>query len=184
MIELRIERVATPIGDVLLATGGGRLWALEFDDGGVDLAGLLGRRYGAVLLLPAQGASEIAGWLRAYFDGDLRALDAIPVETGGTLFQREVWAALRDIPPGSTLSYSALAARLGRPAATRAVGAANGHNPVSVVVPCHRLVGAGGSLVKYGGGLARKQWLLRHEGFEGRKAGDERRALRRRQRLQ
>lgn len=163
MIDLSIERVGTPIGEALLATGGGRLWALEFDDGGVDLAGLLGRRYGAVRLLPAPGASEIASRLRAYFDGDLLAIDAIAVEMGGTSFQQAVWAALRQIPPGSTLSYGALAARLGHPAAARAVGAANGRNPVSVVVPCHRLVGAGGGLVKYGGGLARKAWLLRHE---------------------
>uniref|UniRef100_UPI00313846C6 methylated-DNA--[protein]-cysteine S-methyltransferase n=1 Tax=Ferrovibrio terrae TaxID=2594003 RepID=UPI00313846C6 len=81
-----------------------------------------------------------------------------------TSFQRKVWAALRKIPAGKTMTYGALAAQLGSPAAMRAVGAANGANPISVVVPCHRLVGANGTLIKYGGGLERKRWLLAHEG--------------------
>jgi methylated-DNA-[protein]-cysteine S-methyltransferase len=89
------------------------------------------------------------------------------VETGGTDFQKLVWRALRAVPAGSTLSYAGLAARIGRPAAVRATGAANGANPISIVVPCHRLVGSNGALVKYGGGLARKRWLLAHEGAAG-----------------
>jgi len=96
--------------------------------------------------------------------GVLSALDAIPVHTSGTPFQCEVWAALRAIPAGQTLSYGALAQAIGRPAAIRAVGHANGANPLSVVVPCHRLIGASGSLTGYGGGLERKRWLLAHEG--------------------
>ena len=98
--------------------------------------------------------------------GDLDRLVTIPWRVAGTPFQRKVWMALPKIPAGSTLSYGALAARLGSPRAMRAVGHANGANPISVVLPCHRLIGANGSLVKYGGGLERKRWLLRHEGVE------------------
>jgi methylated-DNA-[protein]-cysteine S-methyltransferase len=102
--------------------------------------------------------------MRAYLAGRLDALDGLPVDAGGTPFQALVWAALRTIPPGQTWSYKALAERIGRPAAVRAVGLANGANPVGIVVPCHRVIGAGGSLTGYGGGLPRKRWLLEHEG--------------------
>ncbi|MSR14826.1 MAG: methylated-DNA--[protein]-cysteine S-methyltransferase [Gammaproteobacteria bacterium] len=100
----------------------------------------------------------------AYFAGELRALEHLAVRTNGTEFQREVWRALRTIPPGTTMSYGALAARLGRPKAVRAVGLANGANPIGIVVPCHRVIGANGALTGYGGGLERKRWLLVHEG--------------------
>jgi methylated-DNA-[protein]-cysteine S-methyltransferase len=99
----------------------------------------------------------------AYFDGDVRALDALPVKTQGTAFQSEVWAALRAIPVGQTRSYGQLAAAIGRPSAVRAVGLANGSNPVGVIVPCHRVIGANGTLTGYAGGLERKRWLLAHE---------------------
>jgi methylated-DNA-[protein]-cysteine S-methyltransferase len=102
--------------------------------------------------------------LQAYFAGELARLNDITCATAGTPFQRMVWGALRTIPPGRTLSYGALAARLDRPSAARAVGLANGANPISVVIPCHRLVGANGALTGYGGGLGRKRWLLAHEG--------------------
>jgi methylated-DNA-[protein]-cysteine S-methyltransferase len=85
------------------------------------------------------------------------------VQTSGTPFQREVWRALRNIPCGTTVSYAKLAEQIGRPAAVRAVGLANGSNPVGVVVPCHRVIGANGSLTGYGGGIERKSWLLEHE---------------------
>jgi methylated-DNA-[protein]-cysteine S-methyltransferase len=101
--------------------------------------------------------------IAAYFAGDLAAIDGLPVETRGTPFQRAVWSGLRAIPCGTTVSYSELARRIGRPAAVRAVGLANGANPVGVVVPCHRVIGKGGTLVGYGGGLERKRWLLAHE---------------------
>jgi methylated-DNA-[protein]-cysteine S-methyltransferase len=117
-----------------------------------------------VALRDGRAPRAVLAPLEAYFAGDLGALRAIPVATAGTAFQRAVWSALREIPPGTTLGYGALARRIGRPSAIRAVGAANGANPVSVVVPCHRLVGAGGALTGYGGGLARKRWLLAHEG--------------------
>jgi methylated-DNA-[protein]-cysteine S-methyltransferase len=98
-----------------------------------------------------------------YFAGDLTAIEKLRVETGGTHFQHEVWRALRDIACGTTISYAQLAERIGRPNAVRAVGLANGSNPVGIVVPCHRVIGANGSLTGYGGGIERKRWLLEHE---------------------
>ncbi|HET8842556.1 MAG TPA: methylated-DNA--[protein]-cysteine S-methyltransferase, partial [Ktedonobacteraceae bacterium] len=101
--------------------------------------------------------------LRAYLAGDPRSLDAIPVDTGGTAFQQQVWSALRSIPLGTTTTYGELAASLGKPKAYRAVGATNALNPIAIVLPCHRVVGADASLTGYAGGLHRKDWLLRHE---------------------
>jgi methylated-DNA-[protein]-cysteine S-methyltransferase len=100
--------------------------------------------------------------LDAYFAGELGAFD-LDVDPQGTPFQRRVWDELRRIPFGETISYSELARRLGDPKLVRAVGVANGRNPISIVIPCHRVIGADGSLVGYGGGLERKRWLLEHE---------------------
>ena len=102
--------------------------------------------------------------LLRYFDGELQALDAVACDPGGTPFQSRVWTALRTIPVGTTWSYGELARRLGDPKAVRAVGFANGSNPIAVAVPCHRVIGSDGTLVGYGGGLERKRWLLAHEG--------------------
>jgi methylated-DNA-[protein]-cysteine S-methyltransferase len=107
--------------------------------------------------------AEIVQALGAYFEGQLDALDRLPVAAGGTPFQRLVWSALRTIPAGTTTSYGRLAASIGRPGASRAVGLANGANPIGIVVPCHRVIGAAGQLTGYGGGLDRKRWLLEHE---------------------
>src|SRR5262249_4441707 len=120
--------------------------------------------YGAFECLPGRAPDSIRDSIHAYFEGDLQALKQIPVETEGTPFQKQVWSALREIPAGSTSSYGQLAARIGRPAASRAVGMANGSNPVGIVVPCHRVIGANGALTGYGGGIDRKRWLLAHEG--------------------
>ena len=102
--------------------------------------------------------------LTAYFAGEIGALDTLSVATGGTDFQRCVWAALRTIPTGETVSYGELARRIGNPKAVRAVGMANGANPIGIVVPCHRVIGSDGGLGGYGGGVERKAWLLKHEG--------------------
>jgi methylated-DNA-[protein]-cysteine S-methyltransferase len=102
--------------------------------------------------------------VRAYFEGELQALEDVRVESGATDFQRRVWSALREIPPGRTVSYAELARRIGSPTAVRAVAAANARNPVAIVIPCHRVIGADGGLTGYGGGLDRKRWLLEHEG--------------------
>ena len=107
--------------------------------------------------------TKISAALDRYFQGDLAAIDTLPVQTGGTDFQRAVWRALRGIPCGTTTTYAALAKKIGRPTAVRAVGAANGSNPVGVVIPCHRVIGFNGSLTGYAGGMERKSWLLKHE---------------------
>jgi methylated-DNA-[protein]-cysteine S-methyltransferase len=107
---------------------------------------------------------QITQALADYFDGDLAALDTIEVATNGTAFQEAAWAALRAIPAGATRSYAQQAAAIGRPKAVRAVGLANGSNPVGIVNPCHRVIGASGDLTGYGGGIERKRWLLEHEG--------------------
>jgi methylated-DNA-[protein]-cysteine S-methyltransferase len=163
--ELLIDRVVSGIGALLLVCDGAKLCALGFGDDDDATLRSVRARYGEVVFHDADDPAEITSRLRAYFGGEVTALDAIAVETGGTPFQREVWVALRDIPPGTTISYSELARRIGRPRATRAVGLTNGLNPVAVVVPCHRVIGADASLTGYGGGLHRKRWLLEHEGL-------------------
>jgi methylated-DNA-[protein]-cysteine S-methyltransferase len=161
-----VERVPTPTGAMLLLTDEReRLRALDWEDYEARMHRLLRLHYGAgVRLAPNAGASNARHALEAYYDGALSAIDALTVETGGTGFQREVWAALRAIPVGETTSYGRLALSIGRPKAVRAVGMANGANPVGIVVPCHRVIGVDASLTGYGGGIDRKRWLLRHEG--------------------
>ncbi len=161
----RLDRLETPIGVALLVTDAdGVLRALDWEDYTPRMKELLRLHYGSVTLNEARAPREMRAALTAYFKGDLASLATIAWRVAGTPFQQKVWSALAKIPAGRTLSYGALAAKLGRPTAMRAVGHANGSNPISVVVPCHRLIGADGSLVKYGGGLERKRWLLRHEG--------------------
>ena len=163
-MQLWLERRASPIGTLLLVSDeAGKLRALDYYDYEPRLHRLLRLHYGAYALDDRPAPKPVTQALAAYFAGDLRALDAILVATGGTNFQRALWAALRALPVGKTTTYGDLAKRLGKPAASRAVGAANGANPLSVVVPCHRVVGANGALTGYAGGLARKQWLLDHE---------------------
>jgi methylated-DNA-[protein]-cysteine S-methyltransferase len=164
---LALDRLKTPIGAALLVTDAdGVLCALDWEDYEPRMRELLRRQLGAVVLrdAPAPQATRIA--LTAYFDGELDALGRVRWRVAGTPFQRRVWSALPAIKAGATMSYGALAAKLGSPKAMRAVGHANGANPISVVLPCHRLIGADGSMVKYGGGLSRKRWLLEHEGVE------------------
>lgn len=115
--------------------------------------------------------AEARGQLEAYFAGRLRAFD-LPLAPNGTEFQLRVWRALRDIPFGATISYAELARRVGNTAAVRAVGAANGRNPIPIIVPCHRVIGSDGSLTGFGGGIDRKRWLLTHEGALGARQGE------------
>jgi methylated-DNA-[protein]-cysteine S-methyltransferase len=162
--EFRCDRLATPLGEMLLVVDReGQLCGAEWIDHQARLERLLKRRWGAVSLREEADPAGLTSALRSYFAGNLSVIDTLPVNTGGTDFQREVWRALRKIPCGSTLSYGALAAQLGRPTAVRAVGHANGTNAIGVVVPCHRVVGSTGALTGYGSGLPRKQWLLAHE---------------------
>jgi len=163
---LLLDRLPTPIGVLLLVTDDReRLRALDWEDHEARMRRLLRRHYGPSGSAVRDGCTPgVRAALEAYFAGDLDAIDRVPVETRGTPFQRKVWAALRRIPAGDTMSYGALAARIDRRSAVRAVGRANGANPIGIVVPCHRVIGADTSLTGYGGGLERKRWLLRHEG--------------------
>ena len=166
-LRLVVDRTETPIGELMIvADGAGVLRGIDWSDHEARLRQLLRRHYGAAAdrLAPARDPGGLTRTLDAYFAGGLRVIDELPVATGGTQFQRAVWQALRRIPCGTTLSYAALARAIGKPAAVRAVGLANGSNPISIVVPCHRVIGADGSLTGYGGGLHRKRWLLAHEG--------------------
>ena len=166
--EFVLDRLPTPIGALLLAADDdGKLHAAEFHDYEDRMhrsLRLSTAAKGGYVLRKGRVPANIRSRLEAYFAGELGAIDAIETAVGGTPFQQKVWRALRRIKPGKTLTYGALAARIGEAKAIRAVGAANGANPVSVIVPCHRLIGANGSLIRYGGGIARKRWLLLHEG--------------------
>jgi methylated-DNA-[protein]-cysteine S-methyltransferase len=181
--RLLLDRISTPIGVMLVVTDDReRLRVLDWEDHEPRMRRLLRLHCGdstrampsaSTRAMPSastgsairEGRSKrVRAALDAYFAGELGAIDAVPVETGGTPFQRVVWAALRSIPAGETMSYGALAARIDRRSAVRAVGRANGANPIGIVVPCHRVIGADTSLTGYGGGIERKRWLLRHEG--------------------
>jgi len=163
-MRLQLERWNGAAGQLLLVTDeNGLLHALEFEENEGRLRRLLRRYYGVVALEPGEAPASLKQSLQDYFDGDATALTRIKTAAPGTAFQREVWAALRTIPAGTTMSYGQLAARLGRKGASRAVGAANGANPMPIVVPCHRVIGADGSLTGFASGLGRKQWLLDHE---------------------
>jgi methylated-DNA-[protein]-cysteine S-methyltransferase len=162
-MELKIDRIASPIGEVVLVADATGLVSLDFGDYDTRMQALLAKRYGLYRLVPAPDPLGAASRLEAYFAGALDAVDDLPVETGGTAFQRAVWQELRRIPAGSATSYGRLAATLGRPSASRAVGYANSLNPVAIVVPCHRVIGSNQSLTGYAGGLDRKRWLLAHE---------------------
>lgn len=160
------EAFDTPTGRMLIITDEEqRLRATDWEDQGDRMLQWLRSRYGenGFRLEQADASSQPRLALEAYFDGQVAAIESIRTLARGTEFQLLVWSALREIPAGSTLSYGALAAKIGRPAAVRAVGAANGANPIPVVVPCHRVIGADSSLTGFGGGLGRKRWLLTHE---------------------
>lgn len=161
-----LEHLETPTGRMMIVTDeDGRVRAADWRDHEDRLQALLRRHYGddSIRLSRASRPSAAKRALEAYFDGRLSAIDGIETATNGTDFQRRVWDALRRIPCGSTISYGELARRIGRPKAVRAVGLANGANPIAIIVPCHRVVGADASLTGYGGGLERKRWLLTHE---------------------
>ena len=165
--ELLFDRIAAPAGApfeaLMMVVDGWHLCALDFAGFEPRMYRLLARRYLSYRLLESRNPAGVTDCVQAYLAGDVRAIDTLPVKTGGTDFQAAAWQALRRIAPGTTATYGEQAARIGRPAAVRAIGAANGQNPIAVVLPCPRVVGANGSLTGYAGGLATKQWLLRHE---------------------
>jgi methylated-DNA-[protein]-cysteine S-methyltransferase len=163
-----IDRTATPVGElVLIADEQGRLRAIDWTDHEARLMKLLNTHYRAdrFTLREQRDPSGLTDAMQRYFAGELGIIDRLPVMTAGTEFQRTVWQQLRQIPCGEILTYGQLAQRIGRPTASRAVGMANGSNPISIVVPCHRVIGSQGALTGYAGGVQRKQWLLQHEGY-------------------
>ena len=163
-MHLRLERWASPISPLLLVTDTkGMLRALEYADYERRMHRLLRRHYGSYTLEEGAAPLSLTQALDAYFAGCIDVLAGVEIATGGTPFQRRVWRALSAIPAGNTVSYGQLASHLGENRASRAVGAANGANPIAIVVPCHRVIGANGGLTGYAGGLLRKQWLLEHE---------------------
>jgi methylated-DNA-[protein]-cysteine S-methyltransferase len=162
-MQFQITEIDSPIGTLVLAIDAGRLCAVGFEGERPRLEAQLRRAHRGCTFAETAAAGPIVERFRAYFAGQLQALDSIPVNPSGTPFQLAVWQALREIPPGETISYRELARRVGRPGAARAVGAANGQNPVPLVVPCHRVIRADGDLCGYGGGVPRKRWLLEHE---------------------
>ena len=163
-MPLSLHRLDTPIGEALLVTDvRGVLRAFDFSEYEARMHKLLRVHYQNVELRSTPVPADLQASVERYFAGELAALDTIECETNGTPFQRRVWQALRTIPPGSTTSYGQLARSFGLPNAARAVGLANGSNPIAIVVPCHRVIGASGKLTGYAGGLYRKQWLLDHE---------------------
>lgn len=163
-MRLRLERWTSPIAPLLLVTDpGGTLRGLEFAENEARLLRLLRVHYGDYMVEDGASPRSLTRALAAYFAGDIEALEDVPTATNGTPFQREIWKQLRAIPAGTTVSYGQLAVMIGRKGASRAVGAANGANPIPVVVPCHRVIGADGLLTGFASGLGRKRWLLDHE---------------------
>ena len=165
--DFLVDRIATPIGElIIIADSEGRLRTIDWTDHETRMSLLLDRYYGKgrYELTPKRDPSGLSAIMRRYFKGDIGVLADLPVATTGTPFQNSVWRSLRRIEGGTTISYAELARRIDKPRAVRAVGLANGQNPISIVVPCHRVIGSNGSLTGYGGGLERKQWLLKHEG--------------------
>ncbi|MEO6952076.1 MAG: methylated-DNA--[protein]-cysteine S-methyltransferase [Polyangia bacterium] len=170
---LTVERLVTPIGTALLVTDDdGVLRAFNWTDHEGSMRAWLARHHPEVPL--REGVTPVRDAFVAYFGGDVNALAGVPWVASGTQFQRKVWGTLCGIPAGETITYAELAVRIGKPSAVRAVGTANGANPVAVLVPCHRVIGSNGTLTGYGGGLPRKRWLLEHEGVA---VEDERRQL-------
>lgn len=163
-MELMVDTMTSPIGVVRIISDGENLRALDFEDYESRMHQLLQRHYGEVSFRDKKNPADATAILKAYFDGDIDAISRIEVANNGSAFQQQVWQMLRKIPAGKTWSYGQLATAIGKPGAARAVGLANGNNPIAIVVPCHRVIGADGSLTGYGGGMARKQWLLEHEG--------------------
>ena len=158
------DRIETPIGDMILVARDGVLLLLEFEDAMPRIEREMKWRFKDHELQQTKNPFGLSDIMCDYFGGNIHAVDNILTDGGGTAFEKQVWSELRKIPTGTTVSYGHIARKLGDINLSRAVGTANGRNPISIVVPCHRVIGADGSMTGYGGGIARKEWLLRHEG--------------------
>ena len=167
-MQLSRATIPTPLGEMLALASDAGLCALEFTGPKLRLTRLNARlqRWFPPHEIVDGDVPVIARareWLSAYFDGASADITELPLDMRGAGFELRVWEALRGIPPGATTSYGAIAKALGSAGASRAVGAANGANPIAIIVPCHRVIGSSGSLTGYGGGLERKTWLIDHE---------------------
>jgi methylated-DNA-[protein]-cysteine S-methyltransferase len=159
-----LTTIDSPVGKLTIAAHGSSVCLVHFGAATPRVKATISAWYPDVAIESAGDPGGAVDALHRYFAGDLAALDEVDVDLHGTGFQRSVWMALRSVKVGTTMSYAQLAARVGAPSAVRAVGAANGANPIAVILPCHRIIGSNGSLTGYGGGLDRKRWLLDHEG--------------------
>ena len=165
----RLERLEmnSPLGAIDVMLRNDKVSGLEFADHRERLEGFMRRQFPNASIHKVRRATgtmrQVRAQIIAYFGGDIDALERIEVDLAGTRFQLQVWQQLRRIRPGTTVSYGQLARRVRRPKAARAVGAANGRNPIALIVPCHRAIGSNGALTGYAGGLDRKRWLLDHE---------------------
>ena len=162
-MKLIFDTFATPLGEMTAVVQGEALCLLDYSDCAERSEKIL-RRFGTYEKFIKANPLNIRGRIDAYFKGERDTFAGLRLDTGGTAFQQSVWAALRAIPHGDTLSYRALAQIIGRPKAHRAVGTANGRNPISIIIPCHRVIASDGSLAGYAGGVARKAQLLTLEG--------------------
>jgi len=153
-----------PIGEIQILVKEASLVFLDFADNTDRIEKLMGKRYGAFEIVESENPAMMFERLDRYFSGDWRAFDGLDVDTGGTDFQKSVWKGLRAIPAGQSITYDQLARDIGNPKAIRAAASANANNPVSIVIPCHRVIGKNGAMRGYAGGIERKVWLLRHEG--------------------
>ena len=166
-MQVQVYQCDSPLGSIRYGIANGRIVALVFADHWDDVETHLRRHAGAVKFDVERAPGPYDDAFARYFSGQLTALDALPIESFGTAFQRQVWQALLSVPAGKTASYGEIAQKIGKPKAVRAVGLANGANPISLRVPCHRVIGADGSLTGYGSGVSRKAWLLEHEAQAG-----------------
>ena len=166
-MHLARATIATPLGAMLALASDAGLCALEFTgrERLTRLEARLARHFPphAIVDHDTPAIARTRAWLDAYFAGVSAAIEDLPLDMRGAEFEKRVWTALTTIPPGETTTYGALAKALGSAGASRAVGMANGANPIAIIVPCHRVIGSSGSLTGYGGGLDRKKWLLNHE---------------------
>ncbi len=162
-MKLFFDQIIAPFATIHLVTDGQSMISLDFQGFEERLDKLIVKRYKDYKLADRDNPQGFSDKIRAYLMGNIAAIDDIPVNTGGTDFQKSCWQLLRKIPAGETWTYGQMARMLGNPKAVRAVGMANSLNPVGIVVPCHRVIGANGKLTGYASGLSVKQWLLEHE---------------------
>ena len=163
-MNLILDSLDTPIGEMTAVFSGNALCYLDFSDCPDRLAGILKKRFPMREMKSKTNPGCIRDKVSAYFKGDVNAFEGVKLDTGGTVFQQSVWRALMKIPHGRTISYSELAENVNNPKAVRAVGSANGQNPIAIIIPCHRVIASTGALAGYAGGIERKQKLLELEG--------------------